>query len=252
MTKSVITNRELWKKVYKMYMVDNIPVAEIADKLGYNNDSAINTLKNKFGLPPRTKEWLYNEYAKSMFTDEQEQIFLGGILGDGYIQARTSRNPLYSETHSIHQLEYISWKQTKLYPFVNKVTVGHKGTEAYIKSVAMPQLRFYRNVFYPQGKKIIPVEAVDWFEALAIAVWYMDDGTITKKEHQIKLATSGFDIRVNGMLQGMLAIKFGVYSYMYVEQGKYPRLVLMKESNNKFLDLVEPYIIPSMRYKLGQ
>ena len=234
-----------------MYMVDNVPVEEIAKRLGYTSAPVINDLRTKFGLPPRTKDWLYNEYAKSMFTDEQEQIFLGGILGDGYVQDRTSRNPIYSETHSIHQLEYANWKQSKLYPFVQKVTIGHKGSSAVIKSVAMPQLRFYRNVFYPQGKKTVPIEAIDWFEPLAIAVWYMDDGSISKNEKQITISTCSFDLRVHGMLQGMLAIKYGVYSYVTITKGTIPRIVLMKESNNKFLSMVEPHIVPSMRYKLG-
>jgi len=251
MSKSNLINRELWKSVYKMYMVDKIPIEEIAEKLGYQPES-ISKLREQFGLPPRTKEWLYNEYAASMFNEEQEQIILGGMLGDGCILSRTSRNPIYTETHSIHQLEYISWKQTKLYPFVKSVSIGHKETQAQIRSVAMPQLRFYRNVFYPDDHKLIPVESLKWLDDLALAVWYMDDGSITQKSSVMRFATCGFNLKTVGMLQGWMATKYDIMSYIYVDKGIYPNLVIQKESNNKLMKIIEPHIIPSMRYKLGQ
>lgn len=252
MTKSVITDRDLWKRIYKMYMIDNIPIGQIANELGYAQDETINHVCDKFNIPSRRRNDLYNPLAKQMFTDEQEQIILGGLLGDGCIIQRNSRNCEYKETHSVHQLDYINWKQVKLYPFIQRVTIGHKGQDAFIKSVALPQLGFYRGAFYPADKKIVPVESLQWLDDLAVAVWYMDDGSITKQWRTIRLATCAYNLGNVGMLQGWLATKYGVLSYIRMDRGIYPTIEIQRQSNDKFLSVVEPHIIPSMRYKLGQ
>ena len=255
MSKSISTDRELWKQVYQYYMIDQKPLEWIADILGYSPD-AVSKLRETLGMPARTKQYLFNSLAMTMFTEEQEQIIFGGILGDGYIQDRDSRNPIYSETHSVYQLEYLDWKARKLYPFISKTGkpyVGHKGTQAQIKSVALPQLRFYRGVFYRDGKsKIFPVEALEWLDDLAVAVWFMDDGSFSKASGQIKLATCSFNIGTVGMLQGWLATKYKVLCTIQTSNGLYPTLVVQKSSNERFFNLVEPHVIPSMRYKLGQ
>lgn len=235
-----------------MYMVDNVPIETIAEMTGYAAGKAILAVKDKFGLPARTRQYLFNSLARQMFTDEQEQILLGSLLGDGCIMDRSSRNPIYTETHSIHQLEYISWKQTKLYPFITRVSIGHKNTQAQIRSVALPQLKFYRGVFYPDGNKLVPVEALDWLDDIAVAVWYMDDGSMHRESGLIRLATCAFNLRTVGMLQGWLAAKYKILSYVRVDKGIYPIISIQRESNDRFLKLVEPYVIPSMRYKLGQ
>lgn len=253
MSKPIIYDRDLWKKVYKHYMVDQKPLEWIAEQLGYHPD-AISKLRETFGLPARTRQYLFNSAARIMFSDEQEQIILGSLLGDGCVMARDSRNPLYTETHSIHQLEYADWKAKKLYPFithVGKPYIGHKGTQVIIKSVALPQLEFYRKVFYPNGKKIFPVESLSWLDDLAVAVWYMDDGGISKINQQITLSTCSFNIGTVGMLQGWLATRYKILATIQVRNG-YPFLVIQKASNERFLGIVEPHVIPSMRYKLGQ
>lgn len=251
MTATITTDRELWKKVYQMYMIDDIPLGEIANRLGYVQDGrSITKLARTFGIPSKKHKYLYNDLYRKHFTDRQEQILLGSLLGDGCIMQRTSRNCEYTETHSVYQLEYISWKQRELYPFVKEVKIGHKNTQATIKSVALPQLGFYRGSFYPSDKKIIPVESLEWLDTLALAVWYMDDGSISKRGI-VKFCTHGFNLGNVGMMQGWLMTKYKINSRIHLDR-EYPVLYLRKESNDKFFSLIEPHIIPSMRYKLGQ
>jgi len=259
MSKSIATDRELWEKLYTMYMIDHIPLDYIAERLGYSNSTVVRDVCKKFGIPPRKRADLYTKEALLMFNPQQEQILLGSILGDGCIMDRDSRNPIYTESHSIHQMEYLSWKQTKMFPFMKGLEIGHKQVSVMMRSRALPQLGFYRGVFYPAGKKIIPVESLHWFDDLALAVWFMDDGTHSKHECQYSIATCGFDVRTNGMLQGWLAEKYDLYFHVSFNKGdgkyegrRYPYLVLQKGCNKKFLETIEPHIIPCMRYKLGQ
>lgn len=248
MSKSHETNRDLWKQVYKMYLIDRMPLAAIAEAIG-KSPSYADQLRRRFGLPSKQRADLYHPAASQMFSAEQEQILLGSLLGDGCIVSRTSRNPVYKETHSIHQLAYIEWKASKLKPFVKDVRIGHKGTQAYITSVALPQLKFYYNVFYHK-KKRIPVEALHWLDDLAVAVWYMDDGSISRNSKQVRIATHGFGLAETRMLQGWMAAKYGIDFYVY-ESGGYPVMTLQKRHNSQFLNLVGPHIVSSMRYKLG-
>jgi len=244
--------------MYKLYMIDQLPLSHVAAQLGYTNEDSLTKVRKSFGIPARKRADLYTKEALMMFAPEQEQILLGSILGDGCVMNRTSRNPIFSESHSIHQMEYLDWKQRRMYPFMKDLEVGHKGTTVMMRSRALPQLGFYRNVFYPGGKKTIPVESLAWFDDIALAVWYMDDGTISKYEKQISIATCSFSGVVNGMLQGWLAEKYGLWftvswrgSHTYAKGKKYPHLALQKGCNKRFLDIVEPHMVPSMRYKLG-
>ena len=258
MSKSIATNRELWKKLYQMYMVDQLPCDHIAARLGYADENTVQDTRKKFGMPARKRADLYTKEALLMFNDEQEQILLGSVLGDGCIMSRTSRNPIYTECHSIHQMEYLSWKQKRMYPFMRDLEIGHKGTAVMMRSRALPQLGFYRNVFYPNNKKIVPVEILEWLDDLALAVWFMDDGTVSQRDTMFSIATCSFDARTNGMLQGWLATKYKLWFTVswakgggYNKDGLYPYLRLQKECSRRFIEIIEPHIVPSMRYKLG-
>ena len=49
-----------------------------------------------------------------------------------------------------------------------------------------------REMWYPNGKKIFPENIV--LNALSIATWYMDDGTLIKQKTPVaRFATDGFD-----------------------------------------------------------
>jgi hypothetical protein len=257
MSKSIATDRELWKKFYQMYMIDQIPVAFIAERLGYSDDTVLDKVRRSFGCPTRRRANLYTKEALLMFSPEQEQILIGSILGDGCIVNRENRNPIYSESHSIHQIDYLSWKQTRMYPFMRELEVGHKQVSVMMRSRALPQLGFYRGVYYPNDKKVVPVETLEWMDDLALAVWFMDDGHCSKGENIFGIASCSFDTRTNGMLQGWLASKYGLYfhvSPMFSKQaGKsYNNLILQKQCNKRFVEIIESHIVPSMRYKLGR
>src|SRR5262249_17302100 len=46
---------------------------------------------------------------------EQEQVILGGLLGDGYLSK--GNTPCYSESHSLKQEQYLLWKARVLLNF---------------------------------------------------------------------------------------------------------------------------------------
>jgi recombination protein RecA len=232
-------------------MIEKKPVADIAYEMGYMSDDVMYKVLHQYGIPTERRTGRLNPLYKEFFTDRQEQILLGGILGDGCVLAREQRHPKYTETHSVHQLEYLDWKAKEFYPFITKVQIGHQAVQGQIVSCGLPQLHFYRNLFYPEDHKVIPVECLNWLDELALAVWYMDDGSFTKTSGQVRIATCSFKVHEISMIQGWLMGKYGILSYIHINRN-YPVLCIATNHNDKFFGLIEPHLIPSMRYKLGQ
>lgn len=84
----------------------------------------------------------------------------------------------------------------------------------------------------------------------------MDDGTKNSK-NSYRLYTCSFSRAEHDFLIKFLSQKFDIFSYVSVVNYKYLTLVIsngrgneFKNSGVKFRDLIEPYIVESMRYKL--
>ncbi len=76
----------------------------------------------------------------------------------------------------------------------------------------------------------------------------MDDGAADKK--QLRINTQCFSLEENLWLIKFLQAKFGINSTVNVDREKY-RLRIAGSSMNLLKELITPYIIPSMLYKLS-
>ena len=114
----------------------------------------------------------------------------------------------------------------------------------------------YRKLFYPQGRKIVPDNINELLtDPLSLAVWYMDDGTLDFRETyhcNVMLATYNFTFDECKLLVGMLKENFGIHSSVTkcTMRGKvYPRLYVWAKDTLRFLDIVDPYMLPCMSHK---
>jgi len=111
-------------------------------------------------------------------------------------------------------------------------------------------LKKIKDIFYPEGKKIVPLNLKEYLmEPISLAVWFMDDGyyyqrdkcgylylgNVTKEEAEVCSNTlqNNFDLKTK-----VLAKKKGYALY-------FSRLEMLKLKK-----LITKYIIPSFRYKL--
>ena len=108
---------------------------------------------------------------------------------------------------------------------------------------------FY-NLYYPNGKKIIPINLKDLLTPCGISYWFMDDGTYNKSYYAF--STASFSVEEHNILLDILSNKFDIDCNM--QGSKYLSLYIpaRNNSNLKFRALIEPYIVPSMKYKLGK
>ncbi len=194
--------------------------------------------------------------------EEHLLVTIGSILGDGnlkYFSERTQNSQIYVAQHS-SKLSYLEWLHSKyksgfeMYPIKSK-----KGYQQhYFISKPNKIMGSFRKVFYPKGKKIVPLEIEDLLKnPISLAVWYMDDGTLDKRSKyhfNSSIATYNFSFEECTKLSEVLNKNFGIL--VSVNQSKmrekiYPRLYVKSESMDRFISLVKPFVQPVFNYKIG-
>ena len=200
---------------------------------------------------------------KIKLSERQRLIIVGTLLGDGHLETvdkgRTYRLKI---THSIKQKEYIEWlynelknlvrtpPQRKLKKGINKIY-----EEYWFNTYSLGLLRFYAQQFYVYGEKVIPKVIGKLLDPLAIAVWFMDDGSYKSNRHKTYIVhTLSFKKNNLKLLQNVLEKKYEIKTRLHKQYYKSSmkwRLYILSESADKFKNLLEPYILPSLKYKLG-
>lgn len=114
-----------------------------------------------------------------VLSQDQVQVILGGLLGDGSLGGRKTgaHLPHYSESHSINQEEYLLWKAKSLSNLNPKIircqqSDGAGGIHPTIKlrTIAAPALLPYR--------EMLPEHYLVGLKDLGVAIWIMDDGSL--------------------------------------------------------------------------
>ena len=188
--------------------------------------------------------------AAGSLTQTQKSIIVGSILGDGYLRViKGRRNAFLEINHSIKQKKYVDWKYDQLKSIVKsppKSRKGNGGRVAYrFYTEQRPELTELFKNFYQNGKKIIPGNLR--LNSMILAIWFMDDGSKCRSS-DIYLNTQQFD---NGSQRKMISSlkKIGLSAGLNKDKSYY-RIRFIKSSLPKLRNLIEKYIIPSMRYKI--
>jgi hypothetical protein len=193
-------------------------------------------------------------------TTRQHEVLIGLLLGDGHIEQPyiTPRARLKVEQR-IDAKEYVEW----LYDiFHNWIRSSIRTRSKFLKSTGKTykscefttfsheELMFYRELFYPSGKKVIPINIYDLLTPLGLAIWFMDDGSI--KSHESKgriLNTHSFSKKEVLMLCAVLQNKFNLQAWPRKQKDGI-QIYISGHSSKILQQLLEPHVIPMMRYKL--
>lgn len=180
-----------------------------------------------------------------------EQVVVGSILGDAHI----SKGGHYCESHCKKQEDYLLWKNKILKKkFSTKINYYKKGIPSLYTRVH-PDLKEYRQLVYPDGKKRITKEIIDKIGNLAIVVWYFDDGSYQPLYNGIEISSYCFSYEENKMLQKMLKDKFSLNFNIYHRHAKnHYYLGCAGENTDIFLSFIKRnalYIPKNLTYKLG-
>ncbi len=189
----------------------------------------------------------------------QKAILVGMILGDAYLQKTGKYNARIRLEHSTSQVNYLIWK-AKQFPefFQGKPTKLMRQNPVFGKtyrysrwqSSSSPEIGKYLRIFYKQGEKIIPKEiGLLLKDPISLAVWYMDDGYLYKRDKIAYIYIPNYSRSEINILLETLKQNFGLEPKM--KQKKKGKVLVFSVLNTyKLLSSISAYIIPSMFYKL--
>ena len=122
----------------------------------------------------------------------------------------------------------------------------YRSMRFYTKSV----LDSFRDDFYVDRKKVVPRFIGSLLDPMAVAVWFMDDGGRgARTPRGLVINTSGFSWEEQSLLQNVLKAKFGIDVSVH-RPGSGFQLYIRARSFTRFSELVAPYLVAQMRYKL--
>ena len=101
--------------------------------------------------------------------------------------------------------------------------------------------------FYQDGIKILPENIFELITPRALAVWFMDDGSNTKES--LTLSTHCFSRIDQLRIIRFLREHHDIATTLIKDRSKL-KIRIGKSEYQKFINLVEPFIIPSMNYKI--
>jgi hypothetical protein len=196
----------------------------------------------------------YLNYEIKSLSKEQEQIIIGGLLGDSHFtkDKYTNANTRGEFVHCLKQKEYCIWKRNFIKEYCSEIKesyqIDKRTNKRYDKVICRiltnPVFNPYYNLFYKDKVKFISEEMLYRLNGLGLAVWYMDDGTKHCKTYS--LATNCFSKPDLDLIQKFFLEKFNIKTSTHNSNVLY----ILTPSAQTFKTLIEPYIIDSMKYKL--
>jgi len=181
-----------------------------------------------------------------------EQVLIGSLIGDGGLKKGKSSS--YYETHSLKQSEYLKWKAEILSSFFggNVKIRNEKDGRKFItfSTRCHPILTELRGLWYPNGKKTIPMQELQKLDKLSLAVWYQDDGYYNYEKRMCGIALGKKFRFQEPIVEDWFKGRCGLDPHI-VTKIKNPCLHFSVKDSTQFLQLIVEYVHPSMIYKLG-
>lgn len=192
-----------------------------------------------------------------------EQVILGSLLGDGCI-VRKRTNCALTFNHSLVQNDYAFYKVNLLQRegiYMRYEEMPHCYTQGCIRGRKLKDNGFaratsevnvafnrYRDEWYIP-KKQVP-ESVNKLGPLGLAIWYMDDGAIHHPTGAY-LSTNGFNHESQLKLVEVLKNNFDITAHIHKNKNN-EILFIVQRDREKFFNIIRPYLIGSMKYKIGE
>ncbi len=185
---------------------------------------------------------------------------IGMLLGDGHLETQDSgRTYRLKVEHSINQKEYLEW----LYEYFKNLVHtppqiktrsldGRSHTSYYFATYSLGTFKFYANQFYIGKKKIVPKMIGKLLDPRALAIWFMDDGSYKSIHHKTYIIHAlGYSKKDLELIKNVLQKKFDITVGLH-KQYNHWRIYIYSDSAMRFRELIEPHVIPSLKYKLGE
>jgi recombination protein RecA len=190
----------------------------------------------------------------------QWEAILGSLMGDGALSpSRSGHAARFRFGHGVRQTAYADWKASLLGNLHASRSTNARGAVFYDVQ-PLPELAELRQAVYVAGKKVFSHDYLKRLTPLALAIWYMDDGTFSLRAKGVQERTRDGSGRADICIQAMepttrtrlvdhLADTWGIRPKLIQRAGK-AVLVFPKDETAKLHALIAHFVHPSMEYKL--
>ena len=189
---------------------------------------------------------------KVSVTREQKEILLGILLGDAHMElspneksARLKIEQSVRKQDYMEHLHYVfqDWSPGRMVSASNSNNL--KFSTKYSSS-----LRFYHTQFYGEKGRCVPRWIEHSFTPRSLAYLIMDDGGIKSKTSKgVYINVYGLGGKEQEFLCKILRRKFELQAKV-VRDRQYYRIYISGHSYDILVALIDPYILPSVRYKI--
>lgn len=258
---NVITMAKLDNPVLlqELYVNQRMHVKDVAIFLGVGKNTVVRAL-TKYGISK-------DKRFPDAFTPEQESILYGSLLGDANLSIqKNGTNACLRMEQGIKQTEWLRWKFDIFQPWINsdkpsiymnRTLNGASFPSIKFTTVATPLFTKHYHICYNDNVKVVNKTILDKIDALALAVWFQDDGSfsysVNHHHSTMKLATNCF----NKFEQEMIC------AYFHSKWNINPRIVIDRKGTNEtyhlefriedarnLVEIIRPFVISSLEYKL--
>lgn len=247
--------------LYQMICVEGLTPYVVADKLGYGKGGWSNVYAycREYGIE---FDFTVNaDLRNTSFTPEQWSIVVGTLLGDGSLQSHGTMKTSYSLrfAHGEKQMEYLEWMKGQLFPFISSDAVPYKHKKTSIhnhapvhtyRTCSHPSLTQLRKDFYPNDKKTVSIEWLNQVDELALAVWYMDDGSLNKRYGTMTFCTNGFSHEEHLLIQQWFLDRWNLPVVIENRRNNQYSIRVNASVAKHLREILRPYIPPCMSYKV--
>lgn len=257
------------EKLEKEYL-SGLSLEEISKKYKVTRED-LTYLRQLYGINRKGPKFIHRKKTEKPLTDRQKEILYGSLLGDAKATSPSSAG----FGHGDKQKTYLFWKYTefdnvaskyslKSYPYTDKRS-GFEGISWRFYTNANTDIEKILSEFYTRDGKEVSCEILSQLTPLSVAVWFMDDGTVDWRERQrrddfnpkpyFSFCTDMFSIQscenivqwfgekwqIKTRIKQRGVLKSGATSY---------RMVIKHESNDDFVRLIKPHVLPMFTYKI--
>lgn len=198
---------------------------------------------------------------------QQWQVVLGGLMGDGHLApSRRGRHDVrYRMGHGTAQVAYLDWKAS-LFGNIGQTRTERPDGSVHVDLSSLPELGEIRDVIYwGDGKKHLTHDVIKQLTPLALAIWYMDDGSFAHRSTGTQAPAAGgsdrgdrIEICVEALSEGsrerlveLLRDVHGVEAQVSLGGARQQAVLQMSTAGStRFQEIVAPYVHASMEDKL--
>ena len=190
-----------------------------------------------------------------------QQFIRGSLLGDGSIPKKEEKGKNYRMTfgHGHKQKAYLEWKHAFLENYLLSGAINKRIAKSsryktrecisyHFKSKTHPIFSEYRSLYYNIIKEINKDDII-MMDEFALAIWYMDDGNISRRKKRsphIELNTQSFSSDTVDFLIDLLKSKWNIKC----ARMSYSNIIRISTFDcQKFLNIIKPYKIDCLAYK---